>query len=459
MTLTPGVFKAYDVRGLYGDEIDEAGARRVGRAFVDVVMNAQSLPTDRPPRIVVGHDTRLSSPSMADAFCAGAVEGGAAVTEIGLAATEMVYFAVADGAFDAGAAITASHNPPQYTGAKLVLAGALPLSGDTGIGEVGRQAQAEAIADRPGGSRVADATVLERFVPKAMSFVDPAKIHGLRVVFDAANGMAGMYLPPVIDQLGIDAVPYFLELDGHFPNHEPNPLLPENREFAERTVVEQKADLGIAFDGDADRCFFIDDRGEFVPGDFLTALLAEHLLRRSGPADIIYDLRASWAVRDTVMAAGGRAHEYRVGHAFIKRGMRELDALFAGEVSGHYYFRDFSYADTGLIPALLVMEMLCERGKKLSELLAPFHERYHISGEINSTVKDAPAVLDRLRAEYADARQAEVDGLSVSYDDWHFNVRSSNTEPLVRLNLESLVSEADMERRRDDVLAAIRADG
>jgi phosphomannomutase len=459
MTLAPGVFKAYDVRGLYKDEIDEEGARSVGRAFVDVVKSAQSLPDESTPRIVVGHDTRLSSPSMAAAFCEGAVAGGAAVTEIGLAATEMVYFAVADGNFDAGAAITASHNPPQYTGAKLVLSGALPLSGDAGIGEVGRQAQGPAPQARAGGSLVSDTTVLERFIPKAMSFVDPAKISGLRVVFDAANGMAGQYLPPVIDQLAIDAVPYFLELDGRFPNHEPNPLLPENREFAERTVVEQKADLGIAFDGDADRCFFIDDTGAFVPGDFLTALLAEHLLKRFGPADIIYDLRASWAVRDVVTAAGGRADEYRVGHAFIKKRMRELNALFAGEVSGHYYFRDFSYADTGLVPALLVMEMLCERGKKLSELLAPLHARYHISGEINSTVSDAGAVLTRLRSEYGDGTQTEVDGLSVAYDDWHFNVRSSNTEPLVRLNLESLVSYADMERRRDDVLAVIRADG
>jgi phosphomannomutase len=224
-----------------------------------------------------------------------------------------------------------------------------------------------------------------------------------------------------------------------------------------RTVASEGADLGIAFDGDADRCFFIDDTGEFVPGDFLTALLAAHLLEGHGPATVVYDLRASWAVRDTIAAAGGTPDMHRVGHAFIKRRMREVDGLFAGEVSGHYYFRDFSYADSGLIPALLVMELVAKAGRPLSELVAAFRERYHISGEINSTVDDADAVFARLRERYPDGRQYELDGLSVEYDDWHFNVRSSNTEPLVRLNLESLASEADMERRRDEVLEVIRS--
>lgn len=455
MTLIPGVFKAYDVRGLHGSEIDEEGAERIGRAFVEVVR--QATPGTPNPRIAVGHDVRLSSPSMADAFCAGAAAAGARVTEIGLAATEMVYFAVADGGYDAGAAITASHNPPQYTGAKLVLAGALPLSGDTGIGEVGRLAMAGDPAPAPGGSRERDDTVLARFVDNCMGFVDAAKIRGMRVVLDAANGMAGVYLPPVLERIGIDAVPCFLDPDGRFPHHEPNPLLPENRAFIEAKVKEEGADLGIAWDGDADRCFFIDDRGEFVPGDFLTALLAEQLLRRGGPSAIVYDLRASWAVRDAITAAGGTPDEFRVGHAFIKRRMREVDAIFAGEVSGHYYFKDFSFADTGLIPALLVLELLAERGAKMSELIDGFRAKYHISGEINSTVTDAQAAIQRIRDAYKDGVQREIDGVSVDYDDWHFNVRASNTEPLLRLNLESLVSEADMERRRDEVLALIRA--
>lgn len=449
MTIVPSAFKAYDIRGLYPGEIDEDGAEACGRAFV-AVTGAR--------RIVVGHDVRLSSPGIAARFVDGVLSAGADVCEIGLAATEMLYFAVAEGGYEAGACITASHNPPQYTGMKLVLAGAVPLSGETGISEMGRLAVDDA-APRAGapGARTRDDGVLGRFVERCMGFVDPDKIHGLRVVIDAANGMGGVYMPPVLERLDIDAVPYFLDPDGRFPNHEPNPLLPENRAFIEAKVVEDGADLGIAFDGDADRCFFIDDRGEFVPGDFLTALLAEHLLARTGPSTIVYDLRASWAVRDTVTAAGGTPDEFRVGHAFIKRRMREVDAVFAGEVSGHYYFKDFSFADTGLVPALLVLEMLAERGEKLSALVARFRERYHISGEINSTVADAAAVLARLEERYADATLAHVDGLSVSYDDWHFNVRASNTEPLVRLNLESLVSEQDMVRRRDEVLDIIRA--
>lgn len=446
--IDPAVFKAYDIRGIYPDQLDEEGAEACGRAFVGVT---------GAKRVVVGYDARLSSPSMADRFAAGVASAGADVTEIGLAATEMVYFAVAEGGFDAGAAITASHNPPEYTGAKLVLKGALPLSGDTGIGEVGRLARSgePAPADTH-GDRTRDDGLLGRFVDSCMQFIDVSAVSDLRVVMDAANGMAGLYLPPVIERLPITALPHFLEPDGRFPNHEPNPLIPENREFIEKKVVEEGADLGLAFDGDADRCFFIDDRGEFVPGDFLTALLAEHLLRRHGPSAIVYDLRASWAVRDTISAAGGEPIEHRVGHAFIKRRMREVDALFAGEVSGHYYFRDFSSADTGLVPALLMIELISQAGRPLSELVASLRERYHISGEINSTVDDADAALDRLRERYADGTQTELDGLSVDYGDWHFNVRKSNTEPLVRLNLESLASEEDMERRRDEVLSVIR---
>jgi phosphomannomutase len=336
-------------------------------------------------------------------------------------------------------------------------AGALPLGGDAGIAEVGRLAvEGPPRASAP-GARSADDTLLPRFVDACMGFVDPTAIRGLRVVTDSANGMSGLYLPPVLERLRIEAVPYFLELDGRFPNHEPNPLLPENREFIMSKVREHRADLGIAFDGDADRCFFIDDTGEFVAGDFLTALLARHLLARSGPATVVYDLRASWAVRDAIAAAGGTPDMHRVGHAFIKRRMREVDAIFAGEVSGHYYFRDFSFADTGLVPALLVMEMVATTGRRLSEMVAEFRERYHISGEINSTVDDAPAAIQRIRERYADGAQTEIDGLSVDFDDWHFNVRSSNTEPLLRLNLESLVSEQDMERRRDEVLEVIRS--
>jgi phosphomannomutase len=448
MTIDPAVFKAYDVRGLYPQELDEDGAEQVGAAFIDVT---------GVKRIAVGHDTRLSSPRITAAFVEGALEAGADVTELGLCATEMLYFAVADGGYDAGACITASHNPPQYTGVKMVTAGAVPLSGDGGIGAVGRAAMAGAPRAWTAGKRSQETGLLERFVEKCLSFVDPSAITGLKVVTDSANGMSGLYLPPVLERLDIDAVPYFLELDGTFPNHEPNPLLPENREFIMSKVLEHGADLGIAFDGDADRCFFIDDAGEFVDGDFLTALLARHILGRTGPATVVYDLRASRAVPDAITAAGGTPDMFRVGHAFIKRRMREVDAVFAGEVSGHYYFKDFSFADTGLVPALLVMELVATSGRPLSELIAGFREKYHISGEINSTVSDPQGVVQELRERYADGRQAEIDGLSVDYDDWHFNVRASNTEPLLRLNLESLVSREDMERRRDEVLEVIRS--
>jgi phosphomannomutase len=448
VTLDPAVFKAYDIRGLYGSQIDEDGAERVGRAFI-AVTGAR--------RVAVGHDVRLSSPSISAAFIEGARSAGADVTALGLAATEMLYFAVDEGGYDAGAAITASHNPPAYTGVKMVTAGALPLSGDTGISEIGRLALAgEPPAATTRGGESVDDGLLERFVDHCMGFVDPAAITGLKVVVDAANGMAGLYLPPVLDRLDIEAVRCFLDLDGRFPHHEPNPLLEENRAFIEAAVVENGADVGIAFDGDADRCFFIDEKGGFVAGDFLTALLARHILGRVGPSTVVYDLRASWAVRDSILEAGGTPDEFRVGHAFIKRRMREVDAVFAGEVSGHYYFRDFSYSDSGLIPALMVLEILAASDRPLSEMVAALRERYHISGEINSTVDDPGAAIDRLRARYADGRQAEVDGLSVAFDDWHFNVRPSNTEPLLRLNLESLVSEADMERKRDEVLAIIR---
>jgi phosphomannomutase len=448
MTLDPAVFKAYDIRGLYGSQMDEEGAERVGRAFI-AVTGAR--------RVAVGHDVRLSSPSISAAFIEGARSAGADVTALGLAATEMLYFAVDEGGYDAGAAITASHNPPAYTGVKMVTAGALPLSGDTGISEIGRLAAAgEPDAAPVRGGESVDDGLLTRFVDRCMEFVDPTAIRGLKVVVDAANGMAGLYLPPVLERLDIEAVRCFLEPDGRFPHHEPNPLLEENRAFIEGAVVENGADVGIAWDGDADRCFFIDEKGGFVAGDFLTALLARHILGRVGPSTVVYDLRASWAVRDTIIAAGGTPDEFRVGHAFIKRRMRDVDAVFAGEVSGHYYFRDFSYADSGLIPALMVLEILATSDVPLSEMVAALRDRYHISGEINSTVADPGAAIDRLRARYADGRQAEVDGLSVSFDDWHFNVRPSNTEPLLRLNLESLVSGADMERKRDEVLAIIR---
>jgi phosphomannomutase len=277
------------------------------------------------------------------------------------------------------------------------------------------------------------------------------------VVVDGGNGMAGPMVGPLLSQLGLDLIETYWTPDGNFPDHEPNPLLPENRQFIIDKVRETGADLGIAWDGDADRCFFIDDTGEFVDGDFLTALLAESLLAKRPGEAILYDVRASWAVPDTVKRAGGTPYINRVGHAFFKTRMRKEGSLFGGEVSGHYYFRDFYCADSGTIPALLVLEQLSRSGKRMSELLAPFHERYFISGEVNSEVSDPEAKMRAIQERYSDAKQDHLDGISIDYEDWHFNVRSSNTEPLLRLCLESLRSREDMERRRDEVLALIRS--
>ena len=290
-----------------------------------------------------------------------------------------------------------------------------------------------------------------------LGFIDPSVVKPLRVVVDGGNGMAGVMAGPVLRKLGLDLVETSWTPDGSFPDHEPNPLLPENRELIMRRVIAEGADLGIAWDGDADRCFFIDDGGNFADGDFLTALLADSMLRKRPGATVLYDVRASRAVPDTVERAGGTALINRVGHAFFKTRMRDEHAVFGGEVSGHYYFHDFYCADSGTIPALLMLELLSVEGKTMSELLEPFRSHYFISGEINSEVADPEAKIEEIAEHYADARQLRLDGISIDYDDWHFNVRSSNTEPLLRLCLESLISREDMERRRDEVLALIHS--
>jgi phosphomannomutase len=448
VALDPKVFKAYDVRGIYPTEIDEGGAYAVGRGYADVF---------EPKRIAVGRDMRLSSPSIAEAVRRGVVDGGVDVVDIGLVGTEMTYFAVGELALDGGIMVTASHNPKDYTGMKIVRRGALPVGGDSGLLDIRDRAMAGAQASRgEAAGRVEQEDVYPRFVQRVLSFIDPSAVRPLRAVIDAANGMAGLMLPPVLEHLPVDAARYFFEPDGSFPNHEPNPLLPENREFIVGKVKEERGDLGIAFDGDADRCFFVDETGEFVPGDFVTALLAELMLEKEPGAKIIYDVRASWAVRDTVERAGGVPLVNRVGHAFIKHRMREEDAVFAGEVSGHYYFRDFSKADSGTIPALLVLELLSKKGRPFSEILRPYRERYHITGEINSTVSDVALKLQELKEHFRSQGEiSHLDGISVTAADWHLNVRPSNTEPLLRLNLEALDAGL-MAAKRDEALAVIR---
>ncbi len=450
-----GIFKAYDVRGLYGEQMDGDTAYLIGRAFARVLADLRGkAPAEL--RVGVGRDMRLQAPEMAGRLRDGLIAEGAHVLDAGMVGTEMLYFMVGARDLDGGAMVTASHNPKAYTGVKLVREGALALSGDTGITAI-RDLILAGLAAAPGGGRSENIDISSEFRQRALSFIDVDALRPLKVVVDGGNGMAGEMVGPLLDAFPIELISTYWTPDGNFPDHEPNPLLPENREFIIERLRSEGADLGIAWDGDADRCFFIDDEGVFVDGDFLTALLAELVLEKTPGADILYDVRASRAVPDTVAAAGGTAHINRVGHAFMKRAMKEIGGEFAGEVSGHYYFRQFYNADSGTIPALLVLELLSKSGRKLSELVGDLRSKYFISGEINSEVSDPEAKMKEIAAAHPDGEIGWLDGVSVDYPDWHFNVRPSNTEPLLRLNLESLVSREDMESKRDEVLDLIRA--
>jgi len=449
MSLDPSIFKAYDIRGLYPSEIDEEGARQIGRGFV-AYLGARTIGVSR--------DMRVSSPSLAAAFIDGARLQGANVVDYGMLGTDQMYYAVANDGLDGGAQITASHNPKQYNGIKMVRAEALPLSGDKGLGQI-RDMIASGSLPSPGARGTLESRdILREYVDKVLSFVDLSAIKPFNVVLDGGSGMAGLVAPRLFERLPCRVTSLCMDIDGTFPNHEANPLLEENRADITAAVLREGADIGIAWDGDADRCFFIDGSGEFISGDFVTALLAEAFLLKTPGATIIYDLRASHAVKDVVGRYGGRALMNRVGHAFIKQRMRQDDGVFAGEVTGHYYFKDYYYADNGFIPALLMLELMSKKGLSLRDLLAPLRERYFISGEINTklaSMADVPRVLSAVEARYKDATLAHLDGISVDYPTWHFNVRASNTEPLIRLNLEAATPE-EMAAKRDEVLGVIR---
>jgi phosphomannomutase len=451
VTIAEGIFKAYDVRGLYPDEIDADVAARIGAALVEQ-LGAST--------VAVGRDPRLSSPELAAAFVSGAIAAGARVVDFGMVATEMLYYGVADRGLDGGAMVTASHNPRQYNGMKLVGEGALPLSGDAGIPDLERLVRS--MSDTPvGDTDLASACeavdLYPAYVKHLLTFAEPSSWPDYRVVMDACNGIAGKLAPLVFENTPVRRTELLFEVDGSFPQHAPNPLLEENRALLASHVRDEKADLGIAWDGDADRCFFIDEQGEFVPGDFVTALLAQALLVRHPGAAILYDLRASRAVPDTIRENGGVPLINRVGHAFFKQRMRREPVLFGGEVSGHYYFTENYNADSGFIPALLMLDLLARQKATMSELLEPLRSRYFISGEINSTVRDAAEVFRKIKQRFSDATVTELDGISIDYEHWHCNVRASNTEPLVRLNLGA-DSQGLMEERRDLVLGIIRED-
>jgi len=450
-----GIFKAYDIRGLAGDEIDADLAKRIGTAFARVIADREGKSPDQLT-LGLGRDMRNEAPLLSAAYAEGMSAAGADVLDAGMIATEQLYHLVGSRNLDGGLMCTASHNPARYTGAKLVGRGALPLSGDSGIGEI-RDLVTEGLGDLPGGGSVTQVEIGPDFAEKVTAFVDTARITGLKVVVDGGNGMAGPMVGPILDALDVEVIPAYWEPNGDFPDHEPNPLLEENRQFIIDAVLREGADLGIAWDGDADRCFFIDETGGFVDGDFLTALMAKRVLKDNPGSTILYDVRASRAVADTVEASGGTALVNRVGHAFFKARMREIPAAaFGGEVSGHYYFRDFWCADSGTIPALLMLDLLSGTDSTLSELVAEYRAKYFISGEVNSEVSDPVARITEIEERFSDARIGHLDGVTVDYEDWHFSLRSSNTEPLLRLCLESLVSEADMEAKRDSILKQIR---
>ncbi len=462
----PDVFKAYDIRGLYGEQIDGDLAELIGAAFARVLSGLAGKPCSEL-RVGLGRDMRLSAPELAARYRDGLLGQGVNVIDAGQIGSEMLYWLVGARSLDGGLMCTASHNPKAYTGAKLVREGAIALSGDSGIDdvrrEVGEYLAAGGTPRSEHSGELQEIDIYEEFQAAALEFIDADAVRSsprrLKVVVDGGNGMAGPMVGPLLERLDLELLETYWTPNGEFPGHEPNPLLPENRQFIIDKVRETGADLGIAWDGDADRCFFIDETGEFVPGDFMTALLAASLLGKADkPGEaILYDVRASWAVPDTVRRAGGVPEINRVGHAFFKRRMHKEGSLFGGEVSGHYYFRDFYCADSGTIPALLIVEMLAGGEARMSELLAPYREHYFISGEINSQVSDGEAKMQQLTELYGDAKQSHLDGISIDYEQWHFNVRPSNTEPLLRLCLESLISHEDMERRRDEVLAVIRS--
>jgi len=441
------IFKAYDVRGIVPDDLDEDVARRIGSAFAEWAA---------APRIAVGHDCRLSSPSLASAIHEGIAARGVDVADLGLASTDLLYFS--SGALDVpGVMLTASHNPPQWNGLKFCLAGAKPVGQDTGLGEIRAMAEQDEYPQAPSQGTVERRRMLEAYVEHVLSFIDPSSIEPLTVVADTANGMGGLVVPPVMARLPVTFVHLYPELDGTFPNHPADPIQPENQQDLKRTALEEGADIGLAFDGDADRVFLVDERAEGVSGSEVTALVAQAMLKRYPGAPIVYNLICSWAVPEVILENGGTPVRTRVGHSFIKQVMAETGAVFGGEHSGHYYFRDNYRADSGLIAAVVVLEQLSKAGVPLSKLLEPFR-RYKSSGEINTPVLDQQGTIERIAAAFAEGREDRTDGLTVEFDDWWFNVRPSNTEPLLRLNVEAKTEER-LKEGTQAVLDIIRAEG
>src|SRR5258707_6717866 len=447
VTIDPAIFKAYDVRGIYGEDLTDEIAYRIGRAA------AQYL---NVPQIAVGRDMRLSSPQLAAALIRGITDQGSDAIDLGMTTTDELYFAVGKFNYPAGVMITASHNPGNYNGMKFCRAQAFPISLDSGLADIRDLALRGNFPEPAAKGQVKTRDVLDDYIAHVLSFIDVSKIKPLKVVIDAGNGMAGMVVPRVFMHLPCELVPLYFELDGSFPNHPASPIEPANTEELRRKVRELHADLGAAFDGDADRMFPVDEQGNMVDGSMVTAIVANSLLHKYPGETILYNLIVSKSVPELINRLGGHAVRTRVGHSYIKAEMRQLNAIFGGEHSGHFYFRDNWYADSGLIAFLIILEIVSVEGKPLSELLKPLDKGVR-SGEINTKVSDVPGKLHALEEKYGkDAPSVDhLDGITVDYGDWWFNVRPSNTEPLLRLNLEANSREL-MEQKRDELLAFIR---
>ena len=441
-----GIFKSYDIRGTYPDQLNESVAELIGRAFVDYL---------KAPVVAIGRDMRSSSQPLFEAFSRGVTAQGADVVDLGLTSTDELYFAVGKFGYPAGAMITASHNPKQYNGFKLCREGAIALSAETGVFAIRDLVAAARFAPAPREGTVVHRDALPAFAEHCLSFVDRAAIKPLTVAIDCANGMGGLIVPAIFKHLPVKVIPLYFDLNGEFPNHPASPIEPENMVDVQRAVREHHADIGAAFDGDADRVFITDEHGELVGGDMVTALVADMLLRSHPGATILYNLICSRSVPELIAARGGIGVRTKVGHSIIKAVMREQNAVFGGEHSGHFYFRDHYYADSGLIALLVVLELLSREDKRLSALLRPLDRRFR-SGEINSRVADVPAKLKEIASAYADASIDTLDGITISYPDWWCNIRPSNTEPLLRLNVEA-DDRGLLERKRDELLALIRS--
>ena len=448
MTLKIDCFKAYDIRGQIPNQLNVEVAYRIGNATAKFL---------GAKRIVVGRDIRLSSAELTDAVCKGITEAGAEVLDIGLGGTEMVYFATSELSADGGIMVTASHNPADYNGLKLVREEARPISADTGLEDIRKLAEGDdrAVATAPGARTTVD--IFDAYVEHLLTYIDVSALKPLKLVVNPGNGGAGIAMDGLMNRLPFEFIKLNYEPDGTFPNGIPNPMLLENQEVTSQAVIDNNADMGIAWDGDFDRCFLFDEHGGFIEGYYIVGLLAESILKRNPGSNIIHDPRLTWNTLDIVAQSGGEAVQSKSGHSFIKEKMREVDAVYGGEMSAHHYFRNFSYADSGMIPWLLVAELLSTTGKSLSDLVGERQSKYPASGEINREVADTASAIQAVRERYAAEADAidEVDGISLDFGDWRFNLRGSNTEPVIRLNVESRADEKLMRSKVREILSLL----